>query len=312
MIPLFQRPHDEARALLRTGTPVFLPINPVEYHGPHLSLHNDGLLAAGLMRDTHARLALRQPNWPLLVAPELEIGVDPVPGPGSRPVPFAMARDLICGACRALVELGAQAVILLTFHGAPMHNLAIEGGLKWLTRHGVRAVAPMNRLMEELMTANGAAYAGAYAPLPIAGIRDAMMRGFSEDLHAGYIETSLALHYAPESVAPRYLSLPPCQPLRLARPLIAVARLAEAAGQRRLAAELRFIAIGHAWYRLRPFPGYSGRPHLASAEAGRYLGGRIADFWAELIIDVLTGRARSPAPILPWLTALTLNGRMGL
>ena len=78
MIRLFDLPHSEARRLLSSGAPVFLPVNPVEYHGPHLSLHNDRLISAGLMRDLHAGLAMKY-DWPLLVADDLEVGVEPAP-----------------------------------------------------------------------------------------------------------------------------------------------------------------------------------------------------------------------------------------
>jgi hypothetical protein len=44
---LFDVPHHDARRLARSGAPVYLTINPVEYHGPHLSLHNDRLSLGG-------------------------------------------------------------------------------------------------------------------------------------------------------------------------------------------------------------------------------------------------------------------------
>ncbi|HEY4219853.1 MAG TPA: hypothetical protein VGO62_00890, partial [Myxococcota bacterium] len=49
-------PHSEARRALSSGAPVFLLVNPVEFHGPHLPLHNDELIALGLARDLHERL----------------------------------------------------------------------------------------------------------------------------------------------------------------------------------------------------------------------------------------------------------------
>ena len=39
-------------------------------------------------------------------------------------------------------------------------------------------------------------------------------------------------------------------------------------GQATLAGELGFAASGTGWYKLSPFPGYTGRPHRASKEAG--------------------------------------------
>ena len=80
MISLLDLCPDDARAALATGAPVYLSINPVEYHGPHLSLHNDGLISAGLIGDLHGRLQKSHPDWPLLVAPDLEFAGRSEPG----------------------------------------------------------------------------------------------------------------------------------------------------------------------------------------------------------------------------------------
>src|SRR5262245_42835306 len=135
-------PHAEARAVLAKGAPVFLPVNPVEYHGPHLSLHNDRLIAVGLARDVHARLA--RPEWPFVLAADLEVGVDPTPGPGTRVTPFPLVRETVLRACKALHALGARTVVAMTWHGAPLHSIAIEPGLEWLRRRGVVALNPFN------------------------------------------------------------------------------------------------------------------------------------------------------------------------
>src|SRR5260370_33859112 len=134
-------PHAQARALLAAGAPVFLPVNPVEYHGPHLSLHNDGLVSRGLARDIHAVLAQSEGDWPCLVTSDLEGGVDPCPGPGTRATPFRQVRSLVLEACRRLVELGAQRVVLVTFHGGPLHNLSPDDRVRLLAGHRARALA---------------------------------------------------------------------------------------------------------------------------------------------------------------------------
>ncbi|MFN7132430.1 MAG: hypothetical protein ACK4N5_10120, partial [Myxococcales bacterium] len=69
MIQLLDLPQSEARRLIAAHAgesgraPVYLTVNPVEYHGPHLSLHNDRLVSEGLVRALHARLF---PGEPLL------------------------------------------------------------------------------------------------------------------------------------------------------------------------------------------------------------------------------------------------------
>src|SRR5205807_1521461 len=73
-ISIFDLPHQDAQRLARSGAPVYLTVNPVEYHGPHLSLHNDRLVSTGIVRDLHERLRARH-DWPLLLGGDLEVGV---------------------------------------------------------------------------------------------------------------------------------------------------------------------------------------------------------------------------------------------
>ena len=134
---LLALPQREAARLFADGAPLFLPVNPVEYHGPHLSLHNDAHVSGGLARDLHARLF---PDAPLLVARDLELGVEPCPGPGTRNSPFALVASAVREATRAAVELGARKIVFVTFHGAPMHAHALDDGIGEAERLGARAV----------------------------------------------------------------------------------------------------------------------------------------------------------------------------
>ncbi len=306
---LFDLPHADARRLLDGGAPVWLSVNPVEYHGPHLSLHNDRLVSEGLIRDLHARIA---PGQPLLVAADLELGVEPCWGPGTRHVRFADARRAVREACRALAELGAKRVAIMTFHGAPLHNHALDEGVRLLQARGVRAVAPFHLLMQVLVDPafDGSRFASALVGVP-EGERAAMLADLRLDFHAGFFETSLALHYAPASVSPAHRSLAPCPSLPRDAALASAARVARALGRRALAAELDFAAYGVGWYSLRPFPGYTGRPHLASAEAGAAFARFIVDEMAPVVARVLDGDAAPPRPIMTWLPAVSLGGRLG-
>jgi len=302
------RPHRDLAAALRSGAPVYLPVNPVEYHGPHLSLHNDSLIAMALARDLHARLGARH-DWPMLAVPDIEAGVDAVPGPGSRSTPFAVVRRLVCEACRTLADLGARRVVVVTFHGAPMHELALQAGVELLERRGVQAFAPMNLVVAELSHLTADRFPEAMALVPAAE-REALARSLPFDLHAGFLETSLALHCAPESVSPAWREVPPCPVPRLHPVLLAASQAAARSGAAQLARELHLAASGVGWYGLRPFPGYAGRPHLASAEVGAVLMRELGEEQAEVAEAVFEGRARSPRPLMRWLAPLTLGGRL--
>lgn len=310
MISLFDLPHQDARRLARSGAPVYLTINPVEYHGPHLSLHNDRLISLGLVRDLHERL-LADHDWPLLLAADLEVGVEPCPGVGTRRTPYPIVRHLVLEACRALAELGATKVVLMTFHGAPLHNLAIEAGVELLRLGGVRALAPFNIVLRELLELEPTQYAEALAHIDDEAERAQMMASLALDFHAGFFETSMALHYAPESVAPGYKSLPPCAEVRPDGKLTLAAKMAGALGARRLARELTFAAAGVGWNALRPFPGYTGRPHRATPQAGAVFAREIVARYVAVAGDVFAGRAESPPPIMRWVGRVSLGGRVG-
>jgi creatinine amidohydrolase len=308
---VFDVSHSRARALLASGAPVFLPVNPVEYHGPHLSLHNDALVSQGLARDIHGELTRAGKDWPLLLASDLEIGVEPAPGLGSRETSYRDACGVVVEACRALVQLGAQRVVLITFHGSPLHSLALDAGVRWLGRHGVPALSPLNQLLRAMLDIKVEDYADAYATVANADDRAAVMREAPFDLHAGFLETSLALHYAPESVDPIYTTLPPCPEVVPDGKLLAASRAAGRLGRTLLASELRFAAFGLGWYALRPFPGYTSRPRHASREAGAIIARHMVREFGPTTMRVLDNREVPPAPIMPWLATLTLGGAFG-
>jgi creatinine amidohydrolase len=311
MINLLELPHTRARALLATGAPVYLPVNPVEYHGPHLSLHNDALISRGVARDIHDSLRERGHDWPLLMASDLEIGVEPCPGPGSRWTPFGTAARLVVEACRRLVELGAQRVVLVTFHGSPLHSLAIHQGVELLRAQGVPALSPLNVLLRGMLDLDVSQFADAYDTIADERERTRIMAGAALDFHAGFFETSLAIHHAPESVDASYRALPPC-PVWPADPVLERAgRAAALVGKEQLALELGLAATGAGWYTLRPFPGYTSSPHLASPEAGACFAAHMKRWFGALSHEVLCEGAAPPEPIMQWLPGATLRGRIG-
>jgi creatinine amidohydrolase len=307
-LDLLDLSHGEARALLARDVPVYLPVNPVEFHGPHLSLRNDHLCGMGLAADLHARLAPKDGGpWPFVVASSIEAGAEPCPGPGTRPTTFLALRRLVLDACAGLVELGVRRVVLVTFHGAPLHAHALDAGVQLLARHGVRAIQPHNLLMTEMMNVDAASYAEAFAHVEDPAERAEMMDGLSTDFHAGFGETSIALHYAPASVGANYRTLPPCPRITPDPPFVVASRLARAAGKAQLATELWFAAVGRGWLNLRPFPGYTSRPHRATAAAGAVFARRIVDEYEKATRAVFAGAA-GPLPIMPWVVKASLGG----
>lgn len=82
--------------------------------------------------------------------------------------------------------------------------------------------------------------------------------------------------------------------------MLLASRVASALGASELGRELALAGDGLAWYALRPFPGYAGRPHLASAEAGAVFAREIVSLYASAARDVSSADVqRFPADVRP-------------
>jgi len=305
-----------ASAALARGVPAFLLVNPIEYHGPHLSLRNDHLVSMGIARDLHAYLRDRSEEpadeFPLLVTRDLDVGVEPTSGPGSVFVSYAEVKRTVIEACRELRRLGAQKVVMVTFHGSPLHAFALEAGVAWLKKRGIVAFSPMNLLLRELLEADGARYAEAYAHVEDEALRAVMQAEAASDFHGGFFETSVALHYAKSSVRAFYTRVPDC-PRFGASPFVAKAlALLARAGLAERAREISLVYRGASWMALRPFPGYTGAPSLASEAAGAAFARLLMELYGPAAEEVLSGGAESPPPPLGWVRYLTLYGRLGV
>jgi len=301
--------HRELKRLLASGAPVYLPVNPVEFHGPHLSLFNDHLVSVGVARDMHARLCETLGDFPLLLAGDLGVGVQPCPGPGSCATSYRTVRRFVLDAVHRLADLGATRVVLVTFHGDPLHSHALQAGVRALRRRGVAALAPLNVALRQMAMGVLEGVEAAWDTVRDETERAALIADVASDFHAGFVETSLSLHHASDTVGPLG-DLPPCPPIVPNRLAATLAGWARAAGLDGLGIDLDLIARGLGWWGMRPFLGYTGRPDLANPDAGAVFARALADGFAEVALEVFEG-AEAPTAPLAWLPAATLGGRVG-
>lgn len=309
VVSILDVPHTELRGMLSRGAPVYVPVNPVEYHGPHLSLHNDHAVSVGLAKRLHARLADVTDGAPLLLASSLEAGVEPCPGPGTRATSFRDLRAMVVRAAEALVELGARRVVFMTFHGAPLHAWALHAGVLRVRSLGAQATQPFNLVLRALLDADFGDFEEAFETVPAGAERETLRAGVADDFHAGFFETSVALALAPETVSAVHTRLKPCPAIVPNAALARAAAVARALRQDVLSRELTFAAAGVGWMELRPFPGYTGRPHLASAAAGEVFVRAMLDRYDPSVRQVFSGGA-PPPPIMPWIVPLTAGGAL--
>ncbi|MFH1530350.1 MAG: creatininase family protein [Pseudomonadota bacterium] len=298
------------RDLAARGAPAWLCVDPMEYHGPHLSPRNDQIIAEGLMERAHALLQERHPEWPLVFAGQLGIGADTTPGPGSVDVPYREVLRRTREAGRRLLDLGFRRMVFMTFHGSPFHNAAIWAAAEDLRGRGARVATPMNVLTRKIMAPDPEEFEAVYEAVPDPSDRARLRARAREDIHSGFGETSLALHFAPDTVVD-HLSVPPAPALGSIAVWEAAARVADTFGRRELAKELRFVGMGMAWFGLRPFPGYTCEPAMANAEVGAIFAGLISAGLASDVESVLVEGVRPSPPVMRWVATLTFGGIYG-
>ena len=300
---------DAARAAIAAGAPVWIGVNPIEYHGPHLSLQNDRWCARGLALRLARRLHAAH-GWDYVDGGEIAAGVEPVPGPGSVPVRFGEVRRRVAEACDAAIADGATRIVLSTFHGAPLHQLALDDVARASAGRGIRVLAPFHLVAAGLIADRVPEVDAAFDTIADPELRERVRAGLATDFHAGFFETSMALALAPGRVSPRWREVEDCPPVRPAMVFWGLASAARGLGAATLAAELEAAAFSTGWQGLRPFPGYTGRPRLASAEAGERFCEHLLALYAQAAEAVLVRGEAHPQPILRWVRPLTLGGRL--
>lgn len=307
---LFSMPHKKMMETLKTGAPVYVLVNPVEYHGPHLSLYTDEALSISLSRKLHERInAAKGTSYPFLLGQNLSLGEGPTPGPGSVHTPFKVLKEKIRKVCKSLVAVGAKKVIFMTFHGAPLHNMAIQSGIDYLNEKGVKALNPFNIILRKMIDYTPGDYPGTENFIEDEDSKEFVKKKLNHDFHAGLFETSLCLYLCPNTVDDCYKELPHCAELTPDKGLMMMAKATKLAKKEALVREFEFAAVGLSWVKLKPFPGYSGRPCESSVELGEFFAeNHILPTYEKAALSILWGEESSPEPIMKWIKPLTLAG----
>lgn len=271
---------NEVGELSPDSTLVFLPVSPLEQHGPHLPIGMDLYGAEYLSRKMAELFQSLHPTWEILMAPGLPVGSNAFDYPGSLFTRQRVVRDLLVdfGAC--LARHGLRNQVLVSVHGGTGHVVAMEEAAEILGRRfKCRVIAPFGALASKYF--NG----GYDEELSALGrpLTKEERRQLRTDWHAGWWETSLMLIARPDLVRPEYREL---QEVRVAD----------------------FRKINDALVKeLNDGAGYLGAPAKATAEFGELLSGLLAVDTVRLIDRIIVGGGelqpndRSPLYDIPFM-----------
>lgn len=260
---------------------VFLPVSPLEQHGPHLPIGMDLFGAEYLTRKMAELFQDLHPTWEVLIVPGLPIGSNAFDYPGSLFTRQRVIRDLLVdyGACMARHGLIHQ--VMISVHGGTGHIVAMEEAADILARRfKCRIIAPFGALASKFFHGGYDDQMEALTGTPLTPEERKMLR---TDWHAGWWETSLMLAACPHLVRPEYLEL---QEVRVTD----------------------FRKVNDQLVKsLNQGLGYLGAPAKASAEFGELLSGLLAVDAVRLIDRIVVGGGavqpgdRSPMYEMPFM-----------
>ncbi|MEW5734558.1 MAG: creatininase family protein [Thermodesulfobacteriota bacterium] len=305
--------YPEFLALDRDKTVVLLAVSPTEIHGPHLPLCTDWFLATEAARKAASQVLARLPDYDALIAPTIALGSDVIPLPGSIGIRPRVLQGLVADVGSALARAGFRYIAVLSGHGGPRHNAAIELACREVNRkhRGAQMFSPTAELIHYILL-------GSFQEdlqdrcqglLPEEDVR----RLWPSDVHAGALETSLGLLFMPDQVRPGYQVLPPVVfgekkgakasaarlLFRMAGRLVALFSGKDAGFMRLFFDNLCESALLWAGPQKSEMPLYAGYPGLASESLGNAYTEMIAERGAATVEEVVAGRKTAADTFTP-------------
>ncbi len=179
---------------------VFLPISPLEQHGPHLPLGMDLYGAEYLTLQMAELFQALYEDWDVLLVPGIPVGCNAFDYPGSLFTRQRLVRDLLVdyGAC--LARHGLKHLVLVSVHGGTGHIIALEEAAGILNRRfKCRVISPLGALATKFFSGGYEEELSAWNGAPLS---DEQRRQLRSDWHAGWWETSLMMLARPDLVRP--------------------------------------------------------------------------------------------------------------
>lgn len=202
---LEQMTWSQVLALPRRHTMFVATFSPLEVHGPHLPLGQDMFEGEAMAMAAALQVLETHPDWHFVFLPRCFVACDTVPALGSVEFTPHQVETVAYNCFRSFAEAGFTRFGYTSFHGSPRHFLALEtAGHRLSEKYGVGAVCLFSLVLARLTdpgSLHSAVDTDGDCPINAAQIK--------QDLHGGFVETSLGLHLFPELVDPAFVEVSP-------------------------------------------------------------------------------------------------------
>ncbi len=197
---------EELAGLNKEKTVVFLPLSPLEAHGPHLPLGTDFLMAGHLAKVLAERLVRQKTFETALLLPPVPLGAGGIRRTGTIEHGVLLVEQAIVEYGEHLSKYGFKKGIIVSGHAGERHLKAMSEAsdvLRAIDRFDFLA------LTSYLFSEQGMARMKARLKEGFTQGQPALLPPY--DGHAGCWETSLALVFFPQLVRQKYRSLRPSE-----------------------------------------------------------------------------------------------------
>ncbi len=207
ILELMDLNHPQLDALKREKTVIFIPISPIEEHGPHLPLGVDAFNARFFAEELAERLTEKRPDWTVVLTPLLPLGTNVFKYIGSIHIRQRAMRDVVTDFASSLARYGFSYFVVFSFHGGPGHIVALEEASRKVSRRfGVKMISLTGGLAYTFLTGGFTPEIERYLSEPLTQEEREL---FKKDIHAGWWETAMMMKAKPNLVDECYKELEP-------------------------------------------------------------------------------------------------------
>lgn len=251
----------QLEALNRDKTVIFIPISPLEEHGPHLPVGTDLLIAMDTSKEAMKLVIKKRPDVLPLLYPAIPFGHTGMAQgfPGSVSVPVKTIATIVQNSVSSFADYGFHFFVICTFHMDLGHLKGIYAGMKKTRKmYPIQIIEPW----------------GPYFYGHDVECREPKANFDTHlEIHGCYRETSLMAYQYPYLVDPVYKTLPPYT-YDVYSPK----------------------ALGKTFKDVGANEGYIGSPAQASSDYGRWFFQEIVETITTATLDMMEGHSPRDLP----------------
>ncbi|MFW6121997.1 MAG: creatininase family protein [Petrotogales bacterium] len=245
----------------RDKTVIFIPISPLEEHGPHLPVGTDYLTARDIAKDAIKGLHKKKPGFSYVLFPTIPLGYSKMAicFPGTISTHVKTVKSIVYDVCSSLAQFGFKYFVICTFHMDLGHLKGIYAGMqKAMKTYNIKIAEPSGPFFYSDQVEKKE---------PKVGFDT------TKEVHAGFRETSLMKYQYPYLVHKSYKKLQSIYK--------------DLYSPRCLGKTFKDIGIKD---------GYVGSPARADSSYGRWYFQEIVHIYVQSTIDLIEGRELPKLP----------------